>query len=74
MRSEEYFNTPWLSICEEARELNLSPPVLLRKCEAPRRLDEGDIPYDHPDCAASRRVEMWLNRSLNDSNRAALII
>ena len=52
-------NTPWLSICEEARELNLSPPVLLRKCEAPRRLDEGDIPYDHPDCAASRRVEMW---------------
>jgi hypothetical protein len=59
MRSEEYFNTLWLTICEEARELNLSPPVLRRKCKAPRRLDEGDIPYDHPDCAASHRVETW---------------
>ena len=54
------FNNVWLAICEAARELNLSiPPVLRCKYTAPRRLDEGDIPYDQPDCVASHRVEIW---------------
>ena len=54
------FNSVWLAICKAARELNLStPPVLRCKYTAPRRRYEGDIPYDHPDCVASHRVEMW---------------
>jgi Domain of unknown function (DUF4371)/hAT family C-terminal dimerisation region len=59
LRSEESFSSVWNKVCQTASEHQLSLPVMPRKRRLPRRLDDGQAPYEHQDCAARHRVETW---------------